>query len=142
MSWIGPLARGGKTLVRFGPQAKIAGDLVGKDAVGAASTVARRQADRRRAFRKAATVTSGAVLQLVESGEPVWVVLSSGEPVDCYPPTTAPLAELMRVADRSRAVSWRDHESARLRNRVRRRRSGGAAGPDADCGDDGGPLAT
>src|SRR5689334_3660817 len=97
MSWIGPSAKkGAKLAVKYGPQAKIAWEKVGKPASAAAAKQAQSQLQRRKAFAKAATVVDGHVLRQIHHGEPVWVVLSSGEPVDAFPAVDIELQELIK----------------------------------------------
>ena len=123
MSWIGPAAKNGaKLAVKYGPQAKIAWEKVGKPASEAAAKKAQSQLQRRKAFAKAATVVDGAVLRQIHHGEPVWVVLSQGEPVECFPAVDIELAELLKDADMSAAVSSKEFEEKRVRARVERAR--------------------
>ena len=123
MSWIGPAARSGaKAAVRYGPQAKIAWDNVGKPAAAAAATKAQAQRQRRKAFTKAATVVDGSVLRVLHVGEPVWLVLTSGEPVEAFPPVEVGLSSLIDNADTSKAVSSSEFEAKRVAERVRRAR--------------------
>lgn len=120
MSWIGPTAKqGAKLAVKYGPQAKVAWDKGGKQATQAATRAAQRQLQRRKAFTKAGTVRAGEVLRLVENGEPLWVVLSEGAPVDSYPTAKGDLADLMTTAEPSRAVTFAAYDEKRVRNRAR-----------------------
>jgi hypothetical protein len=123
MSWIGPAAKNGaKLAVKYGPQAKIAWEKVGKPAGEAAAKQAQNQVQRRKAFAKAATVVEGEVLRQIHHGEPVWVVLSQHEPVDCCPPVDIDLAELLKDADMTAAVSSKDFEEKRVKARLERAR--------------------
>lgn len=119
MSWIGPAAA---KAVKYGPQAKIAWDKAGKPATDAAAKKAQSQLQRRKAFSKAATVVEGAVLRQMHGGEPVWVVLARGEPVEAFPSVDVGLPTLIKDADVSAAVSSREFEAKRLRARVDRAR--------------------
>lgn len=123
MSWIGPAAKNGaKLAVKYGPQAKIAWEKVGKPASEAAAKKAQSQVQRRKAFAKAATVVEGSVLHQIHHGEPVWVVLSHGQPVDCFPPVDADLADLIKNADMSAAVTSKEFEEKRIKARLERAR--------------------
>jgi hypothetical protein len=55
-------------------------------------------------------------------GEPVWVVLSQGEPVECFPPVDIDLAALLKDADMTAAVSSKEFEEKRVKARVERAR--------------------
>jgi hypothetical protein len=123
MSWIGPTAKNGaKLAVKYGPQAKIAWEKVGKPAGEAAAKKAQSQLQRRKAFAKAATVVDGEVLRQIHHGEPVWVVLSHHEPVDCFPPVDVELTELIKDADMTAAVSSKEFEEKRIKARLERAR--------------------
>jgi hypothetical protein len=123
MSWIGPTAKKSARLaVKYGPQAKIAWEKVGKPASEAAAKKGLSQVQRRKAFAKAATVVDGEVLRQIHHGEPVWVVLAHGEPVDCFPPVDIDHAELIKDADMSAAVSSKEFEEKRIKARVERAR--------------------
>src|SRR5215212_5733278 len=119
MSWIGPAAKNGaKLAVKYGPQAKIAWEKVGKPASAAAAKKAQNQLQRRKAFAKAATVVDGEVVGQMHHGETVWVVLSHGAPVDCFPPVDIAISELIKDADLSRAISSKEFEQKRLKARL------------------------
>ncbi len=119
MSWIGPAA---KKAIKYGPQAKIAYDRVGKPAVDVAAKKAQTQLQRRKAFAKAATVTGGAVLRQMHGGEPVYVVLAHGEPVEAFPSIDIALSTLIKDADMSAAVPSEEFEAKRLKTRIARAR--------------------
>jgi hypothetical protein len=123
MSWIGPTAKkSAKLAVKYGPQAKIAWEKVGKPASEAAAKKAQSQLQRRKAFAKAATVVDGEVLRQIHHGERVWVVLSQHEPVDCFPQVDVDLPELLKNADLSAAVSSKEFEEKRIKARLERGR--------------------
>ena len=123
MSWIGPTAKkSAKLAVKYGPQAKIAWEKVGKPASEVAAKKAQSQLQRRKAFAKAATVTDGEVLRQIHQGEPVWVVLSHGEPMDSFPSVDIDLPELIKNADLTAAVSSKEFEEKRVKARVERAR--------------------
>ena len=123
MSWIGPAAKkGGKLAVKYGPQAKIAWQKAGKPATEAAAKKAQAQLQRRKAFAKAATVVDGSVLRQMHEGEPVWVVLARGEPVEAFPSVDIGLATLIKDADPAAAISSSDFEARRLKARLERAR--------------------
>lgn len=128
--WIGPAAR---MAVKYGPQAKIAFDKVGKPAGEAAAKQAKAQLTRRKAFAKAATVVDGAVLRQMHLGEPVWVVLAHGEPVEALPPVDVPLDVLLKDADLSQAVSSAEYEAKRVKARVKQARDARSKG-SSDAG--------
>jgi hypothetical protein len=123
MSWIGPAAKNGaKLAVKYGPQAKIAWQKAGKPAAEAASKKAQAQLQRRKAFAKAATVVDGAVLRQMHEGEPVWIVLTRGEPVEAFPSVDIGLPTLIKDADLAAAITSSDFEARRLKARVQRAR--------------------
>lgn len=119
MSWIGPAA---KKAVKYGPQAKIAYDRVGKPAVDVAARKAQSQLQRRKAFAKAATVVDGAVLRQMHGGEPVYVVLTRGEPVEAFPSVDIGLPTLIKDADLGAAVPSEEFEARRVKARIARAR--------------------
>jgi hypothetical protein len=131
MSWIGPTAkRSARLAVKYGPQAKIAWEKAGKPASAAATKQAQSQLQRRKAFAKAATVVDGAVLRVMHAGEPVWVVLAEGEPVEAFPSNELDVGTLTKGANLGKAVSSEEFEAKRLRARLdrarrRARRQGG-----------------
>ncbi len=117
MSWIGPAA---KKAVKYGPQAKIAWDRAGRPAAEIAAKKAQAQLQRRKAFAKAATVVDGAVLRQMHGGEPVYVVLAHGEPVEAFPSVDIGLTSLVKDADLSAAVPSAAFEAKRIKARVAR----------------------
>jgi hypothetical protein len=127
MSWIGPAAKNGARLaVKYGPQAKIAWDKAGRPAADAAAKKAQSQLQRRKAFAKAALVVNGAVLKQMHEGEPVYVVLSEGDPVEAFPSVDIGLTALVRNADRRGIVTSKEFEAKRLKGRIERARRGGS----------------
>lgn len=123
MGWMVPAAKNGaKLAAKYGPQAKIAWDNAGKPAAAAAATKAQAQLQRRKAFAKAATVVDGSVLKLQHQGEPTWVVLTAGDPVEAFPPVDVALSSLLSGADLSKAVSSADFEAKRVAARLERAR--------------------
>lgn len=123
MSWMVPAAKNSaKLAARYGPQAKIAWDTAGKPAAAAAAAKAQAQLQRRKAFAKAATVVDGSVLRLMHSGEPVWLVLTQGEPAEAFPPVDVSLAALVSGADVSKAVASEEFEAKRVAARLERAR--------------------
>lgn len=119
MNWIGPAAKNGARLaVKYGPQAKIAWDKAGKPAAEVAAKKAQAQLLRRKAFAKAATVVDGAVLKQLHGGEPVYVVLSRGEPVEAFPSVDIALNTLIKDADLTAAVSSQEFEAKRVKTRI------------------------
>lgn len=123
MGWMVPAAKNGAKLVaKYGPQAKIAWDNAGRPAAAAAATKAQSQLQRRKAFAKAATVVDGAVLRVLHSGEPVWVVLTRGAPVEAFPAVDVALSSLLSGADLSKATSSQDFEAKRVAARLERAR--------------------
>lgn len=123
MNWIGPAAKNGARLaVKYGPQAKIAWDKAGRPAADAAAKKAQAQLHRRKAFAKAATVVDGAVLRQMHGGEPVYVVLTRGEPVEAFPAVDIGLATLIKDADLAAAVTSEEFEAKRLKARIERAR--------------------
>lgn len=123
MNWIGPAAKKGATLaVKYGPQAKIAWEKAGKPATAAAAKKAQQQVHRRKAFAKAATVVDGSVLRVMHGGEPVWVVLATGEPVEAFPSVEIGLATLVQDADLGKAMSSEEFEAKRVKARLDRAR--------------------
>lgn len=132
MSWMLPAARNGARLAaRYGPQAKVAWDNVGRPAAATAASKAQAQLQRRKAFAKAATVVDGSVLRVLHSGEPVWVVLTRGEPVEAFPPVDVSLAALLSGADLTKAVTSEEFEARRVAARIERVRRRAAGGDDA-----------
>lgn len=119
MSWIGPVA---KKAVKYGPQAKIAWDKAGRPAAEVAAKKAQAQLQRRKAFAKAATVVDGAVLRQMHGGEPVYVVLTHGEPVEAFPPVDIALSTLVKDADLGAVVTSEEFEAKRVRARIARAR--------------------
>lgn len=127
MSWIGPAAKNGARLaIKYGPQAKIAWDKAGRPAADAAAKKAQSQLQRRKAFAKAALVVDGAVLKQMHEGEPVYVVLSAGDPVEAFPSVDIGLTALVRNADRRGVVTSKEFEAKRLKGRIDRARRGGS----------------
>lgn len=127
MSWIGPAAKNGARLaIKYGPQAKIAWDKAGRPAADAAAKKAQSQLQRRKAFAKAALVVNGAVLKQMHEGEPVYVVLSAGDPVEAFPSVDIGLTALVRNADRRGVVTSKEFEAKRLKGRIDRARRGGS----------------
>lgn len=125
MGWIGPAAKNGARIaVKYGPQAKIAWDKAGRPAADAAAKKAQTQLQRRKAFAKAALVVDGAVLKQMHEGEPVYVVLSQGDPVESFPAVDIGMTALIRRADLSTAVSSKEFEAKRLKARLERARHG------------------
>lgn len=119
MNWIGPAAKNGARLaVKYGPQAKIAWDKAGKPAAEVAAKKAQSQLHRRKAFAKALTVVDGEVLKQLHGGEPVYVVLSRGEPVEAFPPVDVGLVTLIKDADLGAAVSSEEFEAKRVKARI------------------------
>lgn len=119
MNWIGPAAKNGARLaVKYGPQAKIAWDKAGKPAAEVAAKKAQAQLLRRKAFAKAATVVDGSVLKQLHGGEPVYVVLSRGEPVEAFPSVDIALNTLIKDADLTAAVSSQEFEAKRVKTRI------------------------
>lgn len=132
MSWMLPAAKNGARLAaRYGPQAKIAWDNVGRPAAATAAGKAQAQLQRRKAFAKAATVVDGSVLRVLHSGDPVWVVMTRGEPVEAFPPVEVSLAALLSGADLSKAVTSTEFESRRVAARLERARRRAAGGSGA-----------
>lgn len=130
MSWIGPAAKNGARLaIKYGPQAKIAWDKAGRPAADAAAKKAQSQLQRRKAFAKAALVVDGAVLKQMHEGEPVYVVLSAGDPVEAFPSVDIGLTALVRNADRRGVVTSKEFEAKRLKGRIDRARRGGSDTP-------------
>lgn len=123
MNWIGPAAKNGARLaVKYGPQAKIAWDKAGRPAADVAAKKAQSQLHRRKAFAKAALVVDGAVLKQMHGGEPVYVVLSEGDPVEAFPSVDIGLHALVKNADRRAAVTSKEFESKRIKARIERAR--------------------
>jgi hypothetical protein len=123
MNWIGPAAKNGARLaVKYGPQAKIAWDKAGRPAADAAAKKAQSQLHRRKAFAKAAIVVDGAVLKVMHEGEPIYVVLSEGDPVEAFPSADVGLAALVRKADFRTAVTSKEFEAKRIKARIERMR--------------------
>lgn len=119
MNWIGPAAKNGARLaVKYGPQAKIAWDRAGRPAAEVAAKKAQAQLHRRKAFAKAATVVDGAVLKQLHGGEPVYVVLSRGEPVEAFPSVDIALTALIKDADVTAAVPSDEFEARRVKARI------------------------
>ena len=123
MSWIGPAAKNGaKMAAKYGPQAKIAWDNVGKPAAAAAAVKAQEQRQRRKAFAKAATVVDGSVLRVLHGGDPAWVVLTRDEPVEAFPAVDVALSALVENVDVGKAVTSEEFEAKRVAERLRRAR--------------------
>lgn len=123
MGWMVPAAKNGARLAaRYGPQAKIAWDHAGRPAAAAATQKAQAQLQRRKAFAKAATVIDGSVLRLMHGGEPVWVVLTRGEPAEAFPPVDVSLGALVSGADLTKTVPSQEFEAKRVAARLERAR--------------------
>ncbi|MEJ7635112.1 hypothetical protein [Aeromicrobium sp.] len=124
MSWIGPAAKkGSKLAVKYGPQAKIAWERAGRPAAEAAAKKAQAQLQRRKAFAKAATIVGGSVLRQMHQGEPIYVVLAAGEPVEAFPAVDIGLPTLIKDADLSKATTSEEFEARRVKARVERARN-------------------
>ena len=121
MGWIGPAAKNGARMaVKYGPQAKIAWEKAGRPAADAAAKKAQSQLQRRKAFAKAALVIDGAVLKQMHDGEPVYVVLSEGDPVESFPAVDIGMTRLIKNADLSTAVTSAEFEARRIKARIER----------------------
>ena len=139
MSNLVPVGRKALKLgVKYGPQAKIAWDTVGKDAVEQAKARRSIAVAKRHAIEKARTLTDGWVLRQIDGEQVVWVVFAGEEPVTSYPPLSGSLDELLRGADLSKRLTPAEYDARRARARaartaararqvVRRRRGGGPA---------------
>lgn len=97
---------------------------------------------RRLALNKAASLTDGTVLSVIQGEQPVWVVFSGDEPVAQHPDTGVPLAELVEHVDLSRRRRPEDFPTTTERasavrhravDKVLRRKPGeSVADPDAE----------
>ena len=123
MSWIGPTAKNGARLAaKYGPHAKVAWERAGRPAAETAAKTAQSQLQRRKAFAKAATVLDGAVLRQQHGGEPVWIVLSRGEPVEAFPSVDIGLPTLLKDANLDAVVPSKEFEAKRVKARLDRAR--------------------
>jgi hypothetical protein len=78
---------------------------------------------RRLAITKAASVTDGAVLEVLHGEQPVWVVFSGDEPIAQHPNTDVPLAALVAHANLDRRRAPEDFPTARERAAAARHRA-------------------
>lgn len=111
-------AMAGATLaVKYGPQAKIAWDKGGKQAVARASRQAASISHKRKAIAHADSVVNGTILRCAPRGSTLYVVYSTDQPIATYPAQEEPLPELLAHIDLSRRMT---PEQARRRPRDRR----------------------
>jgi len=109
---------GTKLAVKYGPQAKIAWDNGGRQAVTAAANRAISMAARRKAIAHASTVKDGAILKVAPEGSTAYVVFTGDVPIASYPQSDLPLATLLAHADldkRERAEDAKRRPSRRPR---------------------------
>lgn len=118
---IGPFLRtAARYGVRYGPHAKQAWDLFGKQAQAAARDKAAELSARRHAFLHAETVRDGSVLRVIHDARPVWVVYSGDRPVHTYPTVAVAIDRLVADADVDKRVTPEEHRARRLRERAKR----------------------
>ena len=119
--------RAAKLAIKYGPQAKLVWDKVGKDTVEQARARRVIALDRRHAVDKARTLTDGWVLRQLDGERVVWVVFSGEEPITSYPDDGVDLGALLKGADLSKRLTPEEYDRRRARARaaraVRRARS-------------------
>jgi hypothetical protein len=95
---------GGKLAVKYGPQARIAWENGGKQAIEAARKRAGSLTARRKAMAQASTIVDGSVLKIAPEGNTAYVVFSGDEPVATHPPQQQPYVVLLAHVDLTRRV--------------------------------------
>jgi len=121
MGWVAPAAKtAAKYGAKYGPHAKVAWELVGKQVQSAARAKLDAAAMRRKAFAHADATNEGSVLKVVDHGEPVFVVFSDGDPVASYPEVERLLADLVARADMSKRTTPDQWRAQQIRARVKR----------------------
>ena len=121
MGWVVPTAKkAAKYGAKYGPHAKVAWEVMGKQVQSAARAKLDTATLRRKAFAHADATVDGSVLKVIDHGDPVFVVFSDGDPVASYPEIDTPLAHLVARADMSKRTTpeqWREHQ---IRAKVKR----------------------
>lgn len=121
MGWVAPAAKNAaKYGAKYGPHAKVAWEIAGKQVQSAARARLDVAAQRRKAFAHAETTSDGSVLRAVDHGEPVFVVFSGGDPVASYPELDRPLVDLVARADMTKRTTPEQWREQQIRAKVKR----------------------
>lgn len=134
MDYVKAARTGAKLAVKYGPQAKLAWERGGKQAVTVAQKRALTLVAARKAYAEAETVRDGSVLRHVVDGAPVHVVFAGDEPVHAYPPQPGPLGTFVKDLDLDLRVTPEQHRERQLRARARRLASKGRGAGDSRPG--------